>query len=117
MRNPELGAEDSRWADAVFPPPDSVVFEAVAGELRQSTDSPEWLDRLRSTGGSAASVMDYLPYLESFLPEATRFWEQGNDGQLVSDFWTQTDASGGEIHLLACALALNGQRLMMIRSA
>ncbi len=73
MRNPELGAEDSRWADAVFPPPDSVVFEAVAGELRQSTDSPEWLDRLKPAGGSAASVMDYLPYLESFLPEARAF--------------------------------------------
>jgi diguanylate cyclase (GGDEF)-like protein len=117
MRSPELDAEDSRWADSVFPPPNSVVFESVAGELRQSTASPEWLDRLKSTGGSAASVTDYLPYLESFLPEATRFWDEGRDGQLVSDFWTQTDASGGEIHLLACALALKGQRLLLIRSA
>jgi diguanylate cyclase (GGDEF)-like protein len=116
MLNPDLGADDTSSEDSNFPPPDSVVFESIAGELRQSTASPEWLDRVKSAGGSASSITDHLPYLESFLPEAMRFWDEARDGKLVSDFWTQTDASGGKIHLLACALAVEGKRLLLIRS-
>ena len=116
MLNPNLDAGDTSTVDSCFPPPDSVVFELIAGELRQSTASPEWLDRVKSAGGNASSITDHLPFLESFLPEATRFWDDCSDGELVSDFWTQTDASGGKIHLLACALALEGKRLLLIRS-
>jgi diguanylate cyclase (GGDEF)-like protein len=116
MLNPNLDAGDTSTVDSCFPPPDSVVFESIGGELRQSTASPEWLDRVKSAGGSAPSIMDHLPYLESFLPDAMRFWDRTRDGELVSDFWTQTDGSGGEIHLLAYALALEGKRLLLIRS-
>jgi len=116
MLNPDLGADDIGSVDPGFLPPDSVVFESIGGELRQSTASPEWLDRVKSAGGNASSITDHLPYLESFLPDATRFWEHTRDGELVSDFWTQTDASGGEIHLLAYALAVEGKRLLLIRS-
>ena len=117
MLNLELGAEECGWPNSLFPPPDGVIFESMGGELRQLTASPDWLGRLESLSVGAASIMDQLPYLESFLPEATRFWDEGRDGQLVSDFWTQTDASGAEIHLLAYALALKGQRLLLIRLA
>jgi diguanylate cyclase (GGDEF)-like protein len=116
MRNPEVGADDNRLADSAFPPPDSVIFESVDGELRQSTASPAWLDRIKACTGSEASLTEYLPYLESFLPEARSFWDEGGDGQLVSDFWTQTDASGDKVHLLAYALALKGQQSLLIRS-
>ncbi len=116
MRNPDLDADDTRSADSGFPPPDSVVFESIAGQLRQSTISPEWLDRVKFAAGSASSITDHLPYLESFLPDAIHFWEHSRDGELVSDFWTQRDPSGGEIHLLACALAVEGKRLLLIRS-
>ena len=116
MLNPNLDAGDTSTVDSCFPPPDSVVFESIGGELRQSTASPEWLDRVKSAGGSASSITDYLPYLESFLPDATRFWDHAGEGELVSDFWTQTDASGDKIHLLACALAGEGKRLLLIRS-
>ncbi len=116
MSNPDLGADDANSLDSGFPPPDSVVFESIAGELRQSTASPAWLDRVTFSGPSASSITDHLPYLESFLPDATRFWDETGEGELVSDFWTQTDASGARIHLLACALALRGQRLLLIRS-
>lgn len=117
MLNPELGSEESGRATSAFPPPDSVVFESIDGELRQSTASPAWLDRLNTAAGSAVSITDSLPFLESFLPEATLFWDQGNDGQVVSDFWTQANAAGEPIHLLAYALSLNGQRLLLIRTA
>ena len=117
MLNLELGAEECGWPDSLFPPPDSVIFESIDGELRQSTASPEWLGRLRTPSENASPITDQLPYLDSFLPEATRFWDEGRDGQLVSDFWTQTDVSGVEIHLLAYALTLKGQRLLLIRLA
>jgi diguanylate cyclase (GGDEF)-like protein len=116
MLNPDLDADDTSSADSGFPPPDSVVFESIAGELRQSTVSPEWLDRVKFADGSASSITDHLPYLESFLPDAMHFWDHARDGELVSDFWTQTDPSGGKIHLLACALAVEGKRLLLIRS-
>lgn len=117
MLNPEPSNEDSGWASAIFPPPDSVVFEWIDGELRQSTPSPEWIDRLKAAAGSAVSITDSLPFLESFLPEATLFWDQESDGQVVSDFWTQVDATGEQIHLLAYALSLDGLRLLLIRTA
>ena len=116
MLNPDLGAGDTSAEGSDFPPPDSVLFESIAGELRQSTASPGWLDRVKSAGGSASSITDYLPYLESFLPDATRFWDHPSEGELVSDLWTQTDASGAHIHLLAYALAVEGKRLLLIRS-
>ena len=116
MLNPDQGADDTSSVGSDFPPPDSVLFESIAGELHQSTASPEWLDRVKSAGGSASSITDCLPYLESFLPDATRFWDHAGEGELASDFWTQTDASGDKIHLLACALAVDGKRLLLIRS-
>lgn len=117
MLNLELGTEECGWPNSLFPPPDGVIFESVGGELRQLSASPDWLGRLETLSASGASIADQLPYLESFLPEATGFWDEGRDGQLVSDFWTQTDASGLEIHLLAYALVLKGQRLLLIRLA
>jgi len=116
MLNRDMGRDRISLVGADFPPPDSVVFELGAGELSQSTASPEWLNRLKSEFGTASSITDCLPYLESFLPEARQFLDQTRDGELVSDFWTQKDPSGGEIHLLACALALDGKRLLLIRS-
>ncbi len=117
MLNLELGAGECGWPNSLFPPPDGVIFESLGGELRQLSASPDWLGSLETLSASAVSITDQLPFLESFLPEATQFWDEGRDGQLVSDFWTQTDASGVEIHLLAYALALKGQRLLLIRLA
>jgi len=116
MLNPDLDTDDTLSVNSAFPPPDSVVFELIAGELRQSSASPEWLDRVKAASGNASSITDCLPFLESFLPDATLFWDHEDDGELVSDFWTQTDASGSKIHLLACALAVEGKKLLLIRS-
>ncbi len=116
MLNPDQGADDTSSVASDFPPPDSVLFESNSGELHQSSASPEWLDRIKSADGNASSITDHLPFLESFLPDATLFWDHTSEGELVSDFWTQTDGSGGKIHLLAYALAVEGKRLLLIRS-
>lgn len=116
MLKPDPRGEGANTVDSDFPPPDGVVFELIAGEFRQSTISPEWLDRVKSADGNASSITDHLPYLESFLPEAARFWDDAQDEELVSDFWTQTDGSGNKVHLLACALAYNGRKLLLVRS-
>lgn len=114
MPNPDLGTDDTTVPGSELPP-DSVVFESTAGELRQRTDTPEWLGRVKAADGRGSSITDHLPFLESFLPDATRFWEDTRDGELVSDFWTQTDASGAKIHLLAYALAREGRKILLIR--
>ena len=61
MLNPDQGADDTSSVGSDFPPPDSVLFESIAGELHQSTASPEWLDRVKSAGGNASSITDHLP--------------------------------------------------------
>ncbi len=101
--------------DLFFTPLDSAIFESVNGELRASTSSPGWLKRLEVFHGDPHTITEQMPYLDCFLPEAECFWDQGRDGHLTSDFWTQSDGSGC-IHLLAYAFAREGQRFLLIRS-
>jgi hypothetical protein len=93
------------------------VFEAVGTDLRQLIAAPKWFDRLISLDeGSSQTPAERLPFLESFLPEASLFWEETQNGLIESDFWTQTDICREEIHLRAYALSMNGLRLLLVRS-
>lgn len=101
----------------LFSTMDYAVFEAVGADLRQLNVPPIWFDPLKTFDGSSQTLTDRLPFLESFLPEASVFWEETQMGRLQSDFWTQTDVSGEAVHLLAYAVALNGRRFLLVRSA
>jgi hypothetical protein len=93
------------------------VFEAVGTELRQLIAAPIWFDRLINLDeGGSQTPAERLPFLESFLPEASLFWEETQNGVIESDFWTQTDICREEIHLRAYALSTNGLRLLLVRS-
>jgi diguanylate cyclase (GGDEF)-like protein len=74
-----------------------------------------WWERLKISHGEQ-KLTDHLPFLESFLPEAAIFWRETHEGRTQSDFWTQTDILGQDVHLLAYAVSLSGRQFLLIRS-
>jgi two-component system chemotaxis family response regulator WspR len=101
----------------LFSTMDYAVFEAVGANLCQTNTPPAWFDRLTTFENCSKTLTDHLPFLESFLPEASVFWKETQNGRIQSDFWTQTDVSGDDVHLLAYAVSLNGRRFLVVRSA
>jgi signal transduction histidine kinase/CheY-like chemotaxis protein len=66
---------------------------------------PEWLP--------AGPLTDVFPFLEVFLLDAEEFWETSRDhAKLVSDYWTQTDAHGADLHF--CAIAVAGLHKLLV---
>jgi signal transduction histidine kinase len=83
------------------------VFERSSdGSFDLLGDSPQWLP--------AGSLMEAFPFLEVFLPDAEAFWANPsrNQSPLSSDFWTQTDAAGNNLHF--CAIAVAGERKLLL---
>jgi diguanylate cyclase (GGDEF)-like protein len=101
---------------ALFSLMDYAVFEFVDADMRQLNAPPEWLVHL-AFDRSNQMLMECLPFLESFMPEAIAFWEEMEDGRIESDFWTQTDIYGEQVHLLAYALSFSRRRFLLVRSA
>lgn len=100
---------------------DCIALEAPEDgtPLRIVSGIPPWLDSLALADAQTGTgeIMSILPFLELFLPDALAFWADGNLGRLQSDFWTQTDSEGVEVHLLAFAALIDDRRLIVIRSA
>jgi signal transduction histidine kinase/DNA-binding response OmpR family regulator len=83
------------------------VFERSSdGSFHLLGDSPQWLP--------AGSLMEAFPFLEVFLPDAEAFWADParNHSTLPSDFWTQTDAGGNDLHF--CGVAVRGERKLLL---
>ncbi len=82
------------------------VFERIGAASFQLVEpSPDWLP--------PGSLTEAFPFLEVFLPDAEQFWGNPGDRQaLNSDFWTQTGASGNELHF--CAIAAAGERQFLL---
>jgi hypothetical protein len=115
MQATELDFEEGIHAlDRVLSSIEHVLLEEVDGDLLLSKATPAWFDCLADLG-LGRSVTARLPFLESFLPEAREFWQQADkDSHIQSDFWTQRDIYGEEVHLLAYALFMNRRRLLLI---
>jgi signal transduction histidine kinase len=54
------------------------------------------------------------PFLENFLIDADQFWSNPQLGRLNSGSWEEKGPSGGEDHLEASALSLNGRKILLI---
>jgi signal transduction histidine kinase/CheY-like chemotaxis protein len=82
------------------------VFERSSeGSFDLLGTSPEWLQ--------AGPLIDVFPFLEVFLLDAEEFWETSRDyAKLVSDYWTQTDAHGTDLHF--CAIAVAGLHKLLV---
>jgi signal transduction histidine kinase/CheY-like chemotaxis protein len=82
------------------------VFERTAeGRFDLLGASPEWLP--------AGPLPEVFPFLEVFLLDAEEFWETSRDhAKLVSDYWTQTDGLGNDLHF--CAIAVAGLHKLLV---
>jgi diguanylate cyclase (GGDEF)-like protein len=117
MKRDELDPGTSALA-SLLAAMDCVALDVQAdGSLRIVSAIPPWLDGLADAEPTAGDIVALLPFLELFLADAIAFWADGHVGRLQSDFWTQTDAAGEEIHLLAFAALIDNRHLIVIRSA
>ena len=94
-----------------------LVREAVGG-FRPHGRIPDWFasfGREAIAGGGLLKPAGLFVFLEHFLPDAERFWESGDAGELRSGFWTEDAADGTEIHLEATACRVAGETLLLVR--
>jgi signal transduction histidine kinase/HPt (histidine-containing phosphotransfer) domain-containing protein len=98
------------------------VFEdAGAGELSLIGPAPEWFHR--AFGDEAARTGRFVPgdsspFLENFLNEAQRVWEESRSGdgerRAESGDWVERGADGEDIALEAEAFVLAGRRMLLV---
>lgn len=82
---------------------------AVRGTLPSwSTDLP----RTRALAASPFVAEDAFPFLSVFMPEAEEAWRAHTRAD--SDFWTEVDAHGNEVHLEASAVDVEGACVLVI---
>ena len=101
---------------------DLVVFERLSEGVFlwvETADPPKWfsrtfLDVARKTPTTLASA---FPFLEGFLLTAETSWRQGDLRKLRSDAFTVTDPAGGEFGLVACALAVEHRRFLVLEAS
>jgi len=97
------------------------VFERDhSGNFAVVNQYPEWISQLISVDAVldlASNLCDHFPALEGFLPVAEESWAASSEGVLESDFWTETDNSGNEYHLLAIAIATGQRQFLVIERA
>lgn len=116
MTNLNLDTDSGSLA-ALLAAMDCVVLEMVDYEVHIISAVPPWLDSIEKTFSGAVDIVSILPFLEIFIADAIEFWDQGNPGRLQSDFWSQTNSAGEEVHLLALAAVIDGRKLIVIRAA
>ncbi len=96
------------------------AFEALpSGSFRLFATPPDWLRELLPGIGTASEVdlVERLPFLESFLPDAEEAWQATDNRRACTVPWTEVLASGGEIHLQAWAFKITGRPFLLIEDA
>lgn len=95
-----------------------VVLERVGdGRFVVRSELPPWYRELRrgdADGGAPFVVEDVFPFLATFLPEAEEAWRRDPPVRTDSDFWTETDRGGQDLHLEATALRVGGTALLVV---
>jgi diguanylate cyclase (GGDEF)-like protein len=102
---------------ALFAALNCVAVEVDGDGLHVVSPVLPWLQSIEEADTDAPNIVSLLPYLELFLVDARPFWRLGKPGCLHSDFWTQNNAAGNEVHLLAFATLIEGRKLIVIRTA
>ena len=93
------------------------------GSFRTRGEAPEWLSSLLQSESKRRCPLDCFPFLEVFLLDAEEFWADPKTRSVLrSDYWTQTDIKGAELHLCATAVLLKQgrssvQKLLIVESA
>jgi signal transduction histidine kinase len=95
-----------------------VVMERLSERsFRPINTLPGWFKRFvpEVRGGQDAIQPGHLfPFLENFLVDAERFWQEHHTGWMSSGIWMETDPLGNEYALEASALCLGRQKFLLI---
>jgi signal transduction histidine kinase len=95
-----------------------VVMEHLPdGSFRPINPIPGWFKRFAPDGrGGQDGVRpgQLFPFLENFLVDAARFWQEEHTGWVSSGIWMEIDSLGNEYALEASALCLGRQKLLLI---
>lgn len=96
------------------------IFErSRQGEFTLVSPAPQWLRELVPgvATGAAVAMVEAFPAIDAFLPEAEPVWQGGAPAEAVSDLWTETQASGQEVHLRARALNADERQWLLVERA
>jgi hypothetical protein len=98
---------------------DLVVFERLPEGIfwRIAPDqSPAWFSRLfpEAERNEPITIAQAFPFLEPFLSAADDVWRKGGGECLRSDVFMETDPSGGEVPLVASALAIDRRCFLIL---
>jgi hypothetical protein len=98
---------------------DVVVFERLpeGGFWRIASDRPPaWFSRLfpEAAPSEPVTIAQAFPFLDPFLSAAEDVWREGSEERLRSDAFTVTDPSGGEIALVASAVAIDHRSFLIL---
>ncbi len=90
------------------------VFESVRpGCLSPDQSVPAWLRSLCLVQ-EPFPVEETFPFLSGFLQVATAWWDNREQGPLLSDIWVQADQSGNDLALRATAVLSDDRRWLLI---
>src|SRR5262245_56329226 len=98
---------------------DLVVFERRPDGIfwRIAPDQPRaWFSRLfpEAERNAPITIAQAFPFLEPFLSAAEGVWREGREERLRSDAFTVTDPSGGQIALVASAVAVDNRSFLIL---
>jgi signal transduction histidine kinase len=90
------------------------VFESVRpGCLSPIQSAPAWLRSLCLVE-EPFPIEETFPFLSGFLQVATAWWDNREQGPLLSDIWVQADQSGNDLALRATAVLSDDRRWLLI---
>jgi hypothetical protein len=101
---------------------DLVVFERLPEGVFQrvgTANPPEWFGRmfLDAAPETPITVAAAFPFLERFLSTAEAAWRQGDLRKLRSAAFAMADPAGGEIGLVASAIAVEHRRFLVLEAS
>jgi signal transduction histidine kinase len=95
-----------------------VVMERLPDQsFRPISAIPEWFKRFAPDvprDQDALRPGHLFPFLENFLIDAARFWQEQPSGWVSSGIWLEIDPLGNEYALEASAVCLGSQKLLLI---
>jgi HD-GYP domain-containing protein (c-di-GMP phosphodiesterase class II) len=102
----------------LYQPLDIAIFSKEGyGSFKLRSQAPVWLNDLIAENKlrSACYLDELFPFIECFLPDFERHWEDKKGKPLTSEVWLESSNNGDEIPLEACAIWFEGSAFLLIK--
>lgn len=93
---------------------DVAVFHARDDGLRVLGQPPRWFRSFFDSAEGIINLVEGMVFLESFLPDAERAWDEGGTTAAKSGVWSEEDRDGNHCHLTATAITLGTRRILLV---